>query len=133
MKRWLLRISVVLCLLACMTMGSWWVWRIWYAADQLQAAITADDVGQVRFLIRFGAPVETDVIFHYPEASAVEIHGKLLHWTAIDDHSDIAELLLVHGADPNSKSIWGSPLDLWPELAEIVKEVEEEKAGNRAP
>ena len=47
-----------------------------------------------------------------------------LHWAARRVNSDIAKLLLAHGADPNSKNDQGkTPIDLWPELAEIVEEM----------
>ena len=40
MKRCLLRVSVVLCALALLAGGSWWVWRQWYSADQFRAAVS---------------------------------------------------------------------------------------------
>jgi len=45
----------VLAVLMVVTCGSWWVWKTWYAEDQLYAAIKADDVAKVRTLFRWGA------------------------------------------------------------------------------
>jgi len=41
---------------------------------------------------------------------------------------------LASGADPHLKGFSGrTPVDLWPELAEIVKEVDAEKAKAATP
>jgi len=198
MKKPLLRIAVVLCALVVVLIGAWWVWRTWWSAEQLQAAITANDPERVKLLVRWGAPVDVDVQFKQAPGTPVPMlmcHGKPLHWAAeaghleatrlllansaevnIPDqsgrtplfwaveagHTDVAELLLgnrakvdakdtnydrtplhwvaiyrnqdeaklllIHDSDPNAKDRNGqTPIDLWPKLAEIVKQVEVEK------
>ena len=63
-------------------------------------------------------------------------YGNDLSWTPLHygrRNKDIAILLLEHGADSHLKDNNGqSPIDLWPELAEIVKQVEAEKAALEA-
>ena len=39
MKKHLLRIAVVLCALAVLAVGTWWVWRAYYSAEQFRAAV----------------------------------------------------------------------------------------------
>ena len=57
----------------------------------------------------------------------VNIMGRMPFRWSSDGHRDVTKLLLAHGADPNSKDKKGeTPLDFWPELADIVKEVEAE-------
>ena len=97
MKRWLLRIAVLLSALAVLSVGSWWMWRKWYAAKQLQAAITADDVPQVKFLIRFGAPVDAINLNFVPP----------IHFAVGISRSDIAEILLAHGVKVDAKDSFG--------------------------
>ena len=49
-------------------------------------------------------------------------------------HPIVAKLLLENGADLNAEDKDGkSPIDLFPELAEIVKKLEAEKAGKKQP
>ena len=132
MKRWLLRVSVVLCALAVLGGGSWWVWREWYSTRHLQNAVNDNDADRMCLLIRLGAPVEVDV--EVDQSSARPVKGKPLHWAAKYDHPPVVKLLLAKGADPNVKNRNGKmPLDRWPELVEIVKEVENEKAGKKQP
>jgi len=57
-----------------------------------------------------------------------------LHIALIRHRNDIPSLLLGYGADPHLKNEAGiTPINLWPELAEIVKEVEAKKAGRKQP
>ena len=150
MKTWLLRISVALCVLACLATGGGWVWREYYSAEQfragmlageyekaerlkrwgadtepwrkadsaqqLQAAITADDARQVHFLIRLGAPVDADIVFSRSILKGAEVPGKPLHWAAELGHSDLVKLFLAHGAEVDDKdNLYG-----WTPLHEAV-------------
>ena len=54
-KSWALRISVVLCALMVLAMGSWWMWRVCYSAGQLRAANEAGDAAKVCRLLGWGA------------------------------------------------------------------------------
>lgn len=57
-----------------------------------------------------------------------------LHWAALNKSMAVAKILLANGADPNAKDKDGNtPNDWRPELAEIVKQVEAEKAGKKQP
>ena len=52
-----------------------------------------------------------------------------LYWAATDRIGEPPRLLLQHGSDTHVKNKKGKTLlDLWPDLAEIVKEMEAEKA-----
>ena len=120
MKKPFLCIAVVLSALAVLVMGSWWAWREWYAAEQVRAAKEAGDAAKVCRLLRWGA-----------RADEVE---DLLHWAAEKGDTDMAKLLLANGADPNTESGYGkTPLEIMPDLAKIMKEVEAEKAGKKQP
>ena len=94
MKRWFLRIAVVLCALAVLVVVPWLCWRKWWAVEQLQAAITANDAKRVCLLIKLGAPVEVDV-----EITLLWklVECKLLHWAVQKGHPTVAELLLERG------------------------------------
>ncbi len=87
MRRWALRISVVLCVLVVVAGGSWRVWRTWYSADQIHAAQESGDATKVCRLLRWGARAD--------EAD------YLLHWAAAEGHPAVVELLLQAGADVN--------------------------------
>ena len=57
-----------------------------------------------------------------------------LHLAAYYENSAVAKLLLANRADPNAMAEDATtPLDLWPSLPEIVKEVEAQKAGKKQP
>ena len=182
MKRWLLRIAVVLSALAVAASGSWYIWREFYSADHFRAAKEADDAAKVYRLLRWGARAdEGENLLHWaaqaghpavaklllangadPNAKkgggwtplhltatannpavaksllangakvdAVIIDGRTpLHLAVTNDSPAIAKLLLSNGADPNAKAKDGSiPLDRMPELAELVKKLEADKAG----
>ena len=55
MKKWALRVSVILCALALLATGSWWVWRTGYSADHVRSAKEAGHAENVYRLIRWGA------------------------------------------------------------------------------
>jgi len=88
--------------------GSWWVWRTWYSADQIQAAVEADDVDRVALLIKLGAPVDVEIPGEFElELYPDPINGKLLHWAAEKGHLDLAKLLLANGAQVDAKNNYG--------------------------
>ena len=39
MKRWVLSISVALCLLTCLATGGHWIWKNYYSAGQFRVAV----------------------------------------------------------------------------------------------
>jgi ankyrin repeat protein len=106
-KRRLITIAIIVCAAACLVVGGWWAWRTFWSADQLRAAVKADDTEKVRRLIKLGASVNTDVAFESVERSTRDLdyekYGKLLHWAALKGHKDTVELLLAHGADVDEK------------------------------
>ena len=60
-------------------------------------------------------------------------HGSTpLHQAAAFDSLAMAKFLLANGADPNAKTTDGkTPLDLWPEFAEIVQKLQAEEAKDK--
>ena len=148
----LLRISVVLSALAVLAMESWWGWREWYSAEQINAARDAGDAEKVCRLLRWGARADKDEwLLHWAAndnlvvaklllANGTKVDAKdangwtPLHVAADNRNSVVAKLLLAHGSNPNVKDKSGkTPLDRMPELAEIVKKLETEKAGKKQP
>jgi len=101
MRRRLMILATLLAVLMVVGSGGWWVWRTWYAEDQIWAAVVTNDVDRVSLLIKLGAPVDVDVeiIADFDEWGG----GKTLHWAAMNDYPNLAELLLKKGADPNAK------------------------------
>ena len=115
MKKPLLRIAVVLCALALLAVGSWWVWREWWAVGQLQAAMIANDVERVGLLLRLGAPVNADISYpHWDhELAGLVFKGRPLHRAAYERNAAVAELLLANGAKVDAKDPYGrTPLHL---------------------
>ncbi len=55
MKKWLLTIAVLLCALAVLMTGAWWVWRGFYSAVQFRAAMAASDYERAERLLAWGA------------------------------------------------------------------------------
>ncbi len=55
MKRWLLRVSVVLCALAVLAVGGWWAWREFWSADQFGKAVAEGDFSRAERLKAWGA------------------------------------------------------------------------------
>jgi len=104
MRRRLMIIATVLAALMVVGSGGWWVWRKWYSADQIHAAVKDNNADRVSLLIKLGAPVEVDVELHQ-QRWGVPTMGKLLHWAAMHDNPTLAELLLKKGADPNAKDV----------------------------
>jgi len=93
MKCWVLRVTVVLCALAVVCVGSWWAWRTWYSPAQIRAAMQAHDAARVRLLLRWGA-----------RADKV---ANLLHWAAEEGRLAILEFLLANGAKVDAKDNTG--------------------------
>ena len=62
-KRWLLRIAVVLSSLALAASGSWYVWREFYSAGQFRTAVAegieTGDFSRAERLKKWGADTET--------------------------------------------------------------------------
>ena len=100
MKRWVLRVSVVLCALAVLAAGSWWVWRVTVSAEQVGLALYSDDVDRARFLLRWGAlgAVGSDV---FPEPI---IHRAVF----IGDPELVEAVLQVGGAEEVNLATHGS-------------------------
>ena len=67
--------------------------------------------------------------------NARDIAGRTpLHLTTLNKRRAIAKLLIARGAKTDAKDKNGeTPIDYWPELAEIVKKVEAEKAAKGQP
>jgi len=111
MRRRLMILATVVAALAMLTCGSWWVWRTWYAEDQIRAAVEAEDVEHVALLIKLGAPVEVKISI-FPDRPGQPVlkgdwpvtmgFGRLLHWTVLSDNLNLVKLLLANGADPNA-------------------------------
>ena len=119
MKQWGLRISVALSALAVAASGSWYVWREFYSGEQFRTAIAEG--------IESGADVNMQ-----DKRGWTALHRIAYRYVADGEASlEKARLLTEYGADPNLKNRNGrTPIDRWPELAEIVKEVEAEKASS---
>jgi len=96
MRRRLMIISTVLAVLMAAASGCWWVWREWYSADQLQAAIEANDTEKVHKLFGWGAKVEV----------RNEDSNTPLHWAARQGDLDVARLLLANGAEVDARDIY---------------------------
>jgi ankyrin repeat protein len=75
--------------------------------------------------------IAEQLLAHGADVDATNNGGwTALHLAADHKKKDVAELLLEHGADAHIKNKKGkTPIDIWPELAEIVKEVEAKKAA----
>ena len=98
MKRWLLRIAVVLSALAVLTVGAWWGWREWYSGEQLHAAVKTGDITRTRQLMAWGARTgERDDRGWTP-----------LHHAVVRRNLDIIQVLMEHGADVNAKRPGGN-------------------------
>ena len=89
----------------------------------LMYSVAGGHVDIVRTLLESGASV------HRADRMGI----TALYRAAAIRHREIARLLMEAGADPRRENSDGeTPLDLWPELAEVVKEVEAEKRAKRA-
>jgi ankyrin repeat protein len=95
--RWSIAAVLCICMASCAAPNSG-------LADQLRAAIKADDADRMCQLIKLGAPVDTDVEFEIiVEKNIWKINGKPLHWAAAHSNNNTVELLLAHGADVKVK------------------------------
>ena len=70
MKRWLLGISVVVCALALLVTGGWWVWRAYYSAEQFREAVEGGDFGRAERLAGWGA--DMNLWMQHDAASGLE-------------------------------------------------------------
>ena len=94
MKKWLLRSSVVLCTLVVLVVGTWWCWREWYSAGQLNAAFREQDFEEVKFLLNLGAQI--------PEKERVSGIRRIHYWAVIGE-TDKVRVLLEAGEDVNAR------------------------------
>ena len=90
MKAWLLRISVVLCALLCAAYGGWWVWREWYSADQLYAAMSASDYDRADGLLAWGGRRERP----FDELTRLDL-------AIVRRDPELVQKWLESGVDPN--------------------------------
>jgi len=124
MRRRLMIIATLLAVLMVMASGSWWVWRTWYAADQIHAAVEAYDEERVSLLIKLGAPVEAAIpLLRFTDKRT---RGKLLHWMAMSEAHPITNLLLEGGANVDARDANGNTPLYWtvifsnPEAAKLL-------------
>ena len=108
MRRWLLRVSVVLCALAVLAGGSWWAWREWWSAEHLLAAIEANNTKHAMDLLAWGPRVD---------GQSREILSK--NWTPIHfavhrGNVDLIKLLLENKANVNDMRGGDAPIHLAP-------------------
>lgn len=92
-------------------------------SNGLTALMYASVYGQnIMALILLESQAKVDV-------NAADSEGSTpLHYAAFVPDDELARILLTHGANPHIKNNAGkTPLDYWPELAEIVKQVEAQK------
>jgi len=93
MKRWLLRVSVVLCALAVLATGSWWGWREFYSAQVLLETVKNNDREGARRLLAWGA--RTD---------GRDDHDTTLIVACPLAEKDMVRGLVAAGADVNGKA-----------------------------
>ena len=87
MKKWLLRIAVVLSALAVLLTGTWWAWRKWYSADQFREAVrkgfSIGDFSRAERLMKLGADTgpwrELDAYEQFIEAIADRDSQRVEH------------------------------------------------------
>jgi ankyrin repeat protein len=97
MRKWLSQTAIIFFILSLFLFGVWYGWRIFFVEEMLQAAVDADNVHKVCWLIRLGAPVETRVNFQI--SPGFKRQGGLLHWASWKGHGELVELLVLHNAD----------------------------------
>jgi len=141
MKRSVLRVSVVLCVLVVVALGTWWAWQAFWSADQFRAAVM-EGIGSVDFSkadklkawsadtgpwrkevsgrqllesVKAGEEKRVEALLILGAmVDAKDTFGKpALHFAAINDNLPIAKLLLAHGANVDIKGTGGwTPLHL---------------------
>ena len=102
MKIRLIRISVILCLLAIVLVGGWWIWRSFYSNDALTTAVRKGDLVQVNQLLSWGAQVNGRNL----------LDTTVLHIAAAKGNAKMTQCLIEAGADVNAFDEAGAtPLD----------------------
>ncbi len=110
------------------------IWRTGKGYTYMHLAAQAMNTDAIRLLLAHGAD---------PNATDSGLHTTPLHLAAsvardsnfyTSETTDCIRALLDGGADPHRTLSDGrTALDIWPELAEIIKEIETEKAGKKQP
>ncbi len=119
MKRWLLRIAVVLSALMVLATGGWWMWRVVWSGEYLWNALKKGDADRTRLAFALGAD---------PNARNQEGIPPIIQ--ALDaDRTDILEIVIDHGGDMEivSPHSGATPLilalvSLRPEMVRILAE-----------
>ena len=105
MKRWLLRVSVLLCALAVLAVGGWWAWREWFSAEQFRAAmaegIETGDFSKAERLKPWGADTE---LWREKDSEDAFLQAALNGKTDIEDHLKILGAK-TNKVDANRKAI----------------------------
>ena len=94
MKRWLLRVSVVLCAMVVVAVGAWWMWREWWSAEQFRAAVAkgikTGDFNWAERLKKWGA----DINSWHENDSGPQMMGAVVH-----GNTNVVRPLVSFGAD----------------------------------
>lgn len=102
-REWLLWVGIVL-LLALVAAPFLWTYlelRREYGDPEIVVAATNGDAQKVGELLRRGSPADS---YHLEGSSAL--------WWAVESNSpETVQVLLEHGADPNSKGQWNTVID----------------------